>query len=398
MKILLAATQFYPEFGGIESSIYYMAKALKRLNHEPVVFTGRTRDKLPLQDEIEGIRIIRYPFIRYKNIFGIFHPLSEKSAIDKNLAGLLKKENFDAIWARHSFFICAAVRCRFKGKTVYIPAMVKKIFEENEILNLKAYLLKRIVWATVRRAQIYIVEYFERIALRQAGRVIVFSNVVKKMFRDYYKIPNERFEVIHPGVDIVKFKPALPDTALRKKLGIDKERKIFTYVGRVTKGKKVDLLLDAFSLIKGVEAVLIIVGSSPELDILKALADKLGISDRVYFTGYQRDVFSYHSISDFLVTPSDLEGFGHVYLEAMASGVPCIAFRTDYPKVRVATEEIIIDNKTGFLVDKVNASFLAEKMQEVLRLSHDDYKRMSECARQYVVNEFSWEKFVTKII
>lgn len=398
MKILLAATQFYPEFGGIESSLYYIAKTLKELNHEPVVLTARTRPDLPLEDDVEGIKVIRYPFVIFKNILGIFHPVSEKIAIDKSLANLLGKGKFDAIWARHSFFVCSAVKCGFKGKIIYIPAMVKKIFEQNELLNLKTYFLKRVVLVAVRRIQMFIVELFEKAALRKSGKIVVFSNIVRRMFCDYYKISDDKFEVIHPGVDTLKFKPSPPDFVLLERLGIRKEKKIFTYVGRVTRGKNVDLLLEAFSLIDDPDSILMIVGTSPEINKLKVLVDKLGISKKVYFVGYQKDIFLYYTISDFLVIPSDLEGFGHVYLEAMASGVPCIAFKTDYPRVRIATEEIIIDNKNGFLVEEVSPKALAERMEEALRLSTDEYKRMSEFARQYVIDEFSWEEFTARIL
>jgi len=396
MKILLAATQFYPEFGGIESSIYYIAKTLKELHHEPVILTGRSRTNLPLYENIEGMRVIRYPFLILRNIFSTLRPLCEKKAIDRKLKELLKQEEFGAIWARHPFFVCSAIKVGFKGKLIYIPAMVKRIFEENEILNLKTSLLRKLVITYVMKLRTSIVEYFERQALKVADENIVFSNIVRRMFCDYYKLSKEKIRVIYPGIDISKFKPNFADTNLLRKLNIGEKEKIFIYVGRVSRGKNVDLLLEAFSLLKNTPSVLIIVGMSNELNSLKLLSYKLGISNKVYFVGYQKDTISYYSIADFFVMPSTLEGFGHVFLEAMASGLPCIAFKTNYPKVRVATEEIIIDGKNGFLVDRVNPQSLAEKMLMVLKLSRDEYKRMSEFAHNYA-KKFSWRRFINEM-
>ena len=398
MKILLAATQFYPEFGGIESSLLYIAKTLKKLNRSSVVFTGRTRLSSPLLDEIDGVRVIRYPFRKFRNIFGILQPLFEKKAIDRNLAKLLKEEKFDAIWARHPFFICSAAKCDFKGKLIYIPAMVKGIFERNEIINFGNFSLKKFILSFVVRIKIFIVEYFEKIAIKKATKIVVFSNMVKRMFCDYYQISGDKFKVVPPGIDASKFKPSLPDNELLEKLGIKRKGKIFIYVGRVTRGKKVDLLLEAFSLMKNTQSILIIVGTSHELSGLKLLSVKLGISNRVCFVGYQKDISPYYNISDFLVIPSVLEGFGHVYLEAMACGIPCVAFKSDYPKVRVATEEIIIDGENGFLVSEITPRSLTEKMKVALDLSNDNYKKMSEFSRQYVLEKFPWEKFVDNIL
>lgn len=397
MRILVAATQFYPEFGGIESSVYYIAKALKKFNHDPVILTGKTRPHLSLSDEVEGIKVIRYPFMKFRNILGIFYPLSEKKAIDKNLSNLLKKEKFDAIWARHPFFICSATRAGFRGKLIYIPAMVKSIFEENEILNFRNFFLKKIISTPIIRMQLIIIEHLERMAIKKSFKVIVFSNLVKKLFCDYYKISEDNFEVIWPGIDPLKFKPSPANRDLLERMGI-KEEKIFIYVGRVTRGKKVDLLLEAFSLINNPNSALLIVGTSNELNYFKSLANRIGVSDRVYFIGYQKDIAPYYNISDFLVMPSTLEGFGHVYLEAMASGVPCIAFKTNYPTIRVATEEIIIDGENGFLANEATPQSLAKKMELALNLSPDSYKTMSEYSRKYCIEKYSWDQFVKNIL
>ncbi len=398
MKILIAATQFYPEFGGIESSIYHIAKTLKKNNHESVILTGKTRPDLPLRDEVEGVAVIRYQFAKVGNIFKILQPLLEKWAIDKSLSKLLKNEVFDVIWARHPSFICSAEKAGFKGELIYIPAMVKSIFEENEISYLKGNFLKKITASAVIRSTSFIIEHFEKKAIKNASKIIVFSNVVKKMFCDYYKVSDEKFRIITPGIDAEKFKPRPASTDLLQKLGVEGEKTVFIYVGRVTYGKKVDLLLEAFSLIRDERAFLIIVGGGNELSSFRALTARMGISQRVHFADYQTDTSSYYNVADFFVMPSDLEGFGHVYLEAMASGVPCIAFRTDYPRVRVATEDIIIDGKNGFLADGVSTSSLVKKMELALTLSPDDYKAMSEYSRKYCVEEYSWNKFVNSAL
>jgi glycosyltransferase involved in cell wall biosynthesis len=96
-----------------------------------------------------------------------------------------------------------------------------------------------------------------------------------------------------------------------------------------------------------------------------------------------------------LVLPSIYEGFGHVYLEAMACGLPCIGIKSNYPSIKVATEEVITNGKNGFVVPN-SASELAEKI-ETLLLDEKLRKEMGEKAREKA-ELYTWKKHVNKLL
>src|SRR3989344_2011179 len=110
MNILLAATHFFPEFGGIESSLYYMSKALRKEGHSPVILAEKSRPDLPLLDEIEGIKILRYLPMRWRGVTTVVQPFADSAIIDKELKKIIQQKNIDSIWARHPYFVCSAVK------------------------------------------------------------------------------------------------------------------------------------------------------------------------------------------------------------------------------------------------------------------------------------------------
>jgi glycosyltransferase involved in cell wall biosynthesis len=99
----------------------------------------------------------------------------------------------------------------------------------------------------------------------------------------------------------------------------------------------------------------------------------------------------YMSICDLFVMPSWDEGFGIVYLEAMAHGKPVIACRGQ------GIEDVIVDGETGLLVEPKDLESLKEAMIRLLtdrRLAED----MGRKGRQVVLSDFTWEKSAQKLL
>src|SRR5207247_4329691 len=111
-------------------------------------------------------------------------------------------------------------------------------------------------------------------------------------------------------------------------------------------------------------AKFLLVGGGPELESLRRLAARLGVTDRVIFTDQvsREDLPPYFAACDLFVLPSvsRLEAFGIVALEAMASGKTVVV--SDIPGVR----EVIEDGKEGLLADPVNPQDLAKKIRWLL--------------------------------
>ena len=131
------------------------------------------------------------------------------------------------------------------------------------------------------------------------------------------------------------------------------------YVGRLIEEKGVSNLLQALAKVK-FNYSLTIVGDGGYSNQLKKLAKELKLEDKVSFVGTQWNVHEWLKKADLFIHPCLWnEGFGITLIEAMASGVPCIAYN------RGAIPEIIQDNVNGFLVDECTVEDLATRIETV---------------------------------
>ena len=141
-------------------------------------------------------------------------------------------------------------------------------------------------------------------------------------------VPAGRIRVIPNGVDIAEHRPASAEerVRLRDELGLPAGRFLGTFVGRLHPVKDVDTLLAATASIPDLS--LVVVGDGPDRGRLEARAAQLDIGDRVIFEGQSRRVPDVLRASDAFVLSSHGEGMSNALLEAMASGLPCLASRS----------------------------------------------------------------------
>lgn len=149
--------------------------------------------------------------------------------------------------------------------------------------------------------------------------------------------------------------------------------KIVLAVGRLTKVKGFDLLLEAWAKVcqKNQGWILRIVGDGEERENLQNLANHLCISDRVDFVGKVDDVAEYYKTSSFLCLSSRNEGLPMVMLEAQAFGLPIVAFDCD-----TGPAEIIEHGKNGYLVENQNVDLLIFSLLKLIYLDSGDYEVM----------------------
>lgn len=146
-------------------------------------------------------------------------------------------------------------------------------------------------------------------------------------------------------------------------------------VGSISFNKGYDLLIDALSQVSHLEWHIDIYGKGNPA-YLTDKARKLGIpSKRLKFKGVSNNIEDEYLTADFLILPSRSEGFGMVLIEAMAYGLPCIAF--DCPN---GPRHIIQDNINGFLVEPENPNALAAAIERMLKLSTTEKENFSNNA------------------
>lgn len=138
-------------------------------------------------------------------------------------------------------------------------------------------------------------------------------------------LSRDKLCVIPNGVDAERFANAVP--ADLSPMGIPGGAWTLVTVGRLTPQKGQDVLLEAVAPLMGdhPDLHLLIIGEGPERARLAQLATTLGVSDRVHLPGWQADVPGILKSSRAFVLPSRWEGMPNALLEAMASGLPCIA-------------------------------------------------------------------------
>ncbi len=141
-----------------------------------------------------------------------------------------------------------------------------------------------------------------------------------------------------------------------------KKEKIILNVGRNVKQKNQLELLEIFSKLKNAEDWnLLIIGEGPlrETLILKSL--ELGIENRTKFLEFQSDIDSYYEKSSIFAFTSIYEGFPNALVEAMAHGIPCIAY--DCP---TGPSELINHGESGYLVRLYDQLEYIEKLQQLI--------------------------------
>jgi len=192
-----------------------------------------------------------------------------------------------------------------------------------------------------------------------------------------------------PSVDIDRFKPRNPDSELLVKHCLGQTDKIILFVGGLDQAhyfKGISYLLRALAAkeLSGVKAV--IVGRGNMREEYERLAEKIGLSGRVIFSGGVSEINlpKYYNLVDAFVFPSvdKSEAFGIAALEAMSSGVPVVA--SDLPGVCT----IVRDGETGYRSEPRNISSLVDRLAKLLN-NDDSRRKFGENARKMAVEEYS---------
>ena len=169
-------------------------------------------------------------------------------------------------------------------------------------------------------------------AVRRADRIITDSEYSKRDIQRFFKAEDDRLDVIYPGVDqsIRKNVDSVKLCEVKSRLGIVSPYLIYTGIYKLRKNHAG--LLRAFKTFvdRGGDAQLVIAGPMEDgSEMLRRLAQDLGVADRVVFTGFVEDgdLPALYSGASVYACPSLYEGFGFTVLEAMACGVPVVCSR-----------------------------------------------------------------------
>jgi phosphatidylinositol alpha-1,6-mannosyltransferase len=171
--------------------------------------------------------------------------------------------------------------------------------------------------------------------------------------------------VLNPSVDIERFSLDVSGTPIREEFGLG-GRFVVLFLSRLVKRKGADILLRAVAAMKN--TVLLVGGDGPERASLERLASELEIADRVIFAGFvpEERMPEYFAAADVFCMPCtdrygglDTEGFGVVYIEAAATGIPCVAGNCG------GSVEAVENGVTGIVLDDPSPRTVAIALVEL---------------------------------
>ena len=230
--------------------------------------------------------------------------------------------------------------------------------------------------------------YLSRAAALREDAQIAVSAAVKRAHTECGRIPRGRFVTVLNGVDDERLVPGADRASVRRELGLSDDAIVCLNIGSLTKQKNRCNLLDATARLSDIEALrVLVVGSGPEKEDLEALAGELGLSGRVLFLGQRLDVPDLLAASDIFVLSSDWEGLPITILEAMATGVPCVATAVG------GVPEELTDGVSGLIVEPGLPGALADAIRALAR-DPELRTRIASAARDEFERRFRAEQMV----
>lgn len=243
----------------------------------------------------------------------------------------------------------------------------------------------------------------EKRVLARADRIIAATLAEQTQLQFLYKANRRKITIIPPGVDTSHFYP-IPTDEAREFIGVDPDRRLILFVGRIEPLKGLDTLIKAMSCQRTTDlgqVTLAVIGGDPdvssqemtaEMARIQQLCDELSMGRMVAFLGKraQETLPYYYSAADVLVMPSHYESFGMVALEAMACGTPVIASQVG------GLAFLVKDGETGFHVPDQDPEALCDKLLILLRDPHPR-ETMGLCAAEYA-KDYAWANVASRMM
>jgi glycosyltransferase involved in cell wall biosynthesis len=252
-----------------------------------------------------------------------------------------------------------------RRKTVPYVASIKGVIAD-ELTNERG----------VVRGMLRIQAACERLAVRRADVVVSTSRYSRARIVEAYGVPVAKVVIVPELIDL----PAW-ETETRPQGGTEADPPAILTVAHMYPRKNLGLLLKAFARLRdaGVAFQGWIVGNGPSRQVWERLRDSLALQDRVTFLGTlsRRQLVERYRRAAIFCLPSRQEGFGIVFLEAMACGKPVVAARAG------AVPETVADGECGLLLDPDDPEALARALTALLR-DPDLRQEMGEAGRRMV--------------
>lgn len=361
MKILIINSEYPPIGGGAGNASANIAARFAHLGHEIAVITSRF-GKLPHLEQHQNLTLHRIPSLRRKQ---------DRSGPFEQLIFLLSA----SIWTLGIVprFKPNATLAFFGVPSGAIAWLLKKVFGVPYIISLRGGDVPGFRPYDFQRYH-KILAPLLRLIWKDASVVVANSNGLRQLANIF----DARFEIpiIPNGVDLQEYATEVRTWSPPRLLS----------VGRLVHQKGLDLALRALAQLKDLEWEWCIAGDGPQINVLRSLANELGIQNRISFPGWRShaELVECYKGSNLFLFPSRHEGMPNVVLEAMASGLPVIASRI------AGNEELVVDGETGLLFPSEDVEALCVALRTLLT-DASQRQIMGNASRRRVEALYSWE-------
>ncbi|WP_189337912.1 glycosyltransferase family 4 protein [Photobacterium sanguinicancri] len=221
-------------------------------------------------------------------------------------------------------------------------------------------------------------------------KVICISNMVKQDILTHFTITEDKLVTIYNGINSNQFTPAWGEEQrqLRQELGLPQDKRILIFVGSGFERKGVKEAIQAVAKTNE-DTLLLVVGKEKKIKFYQALAEQLGVNERVYFMGVRTDVAKLMAASDLLLHPAHYEPFGNVVLEAMAAGLGVIV--SDF----VGAKDLVEPNQNGFICEAFSADSIVDSLakcetqSQLQQLGHNARHTAQQFTIERMVNDMT---------
>lgn len=358
---------------GVGNTARLLAKSLVKKNCRVNVITTKCKEhkNLPSREikNKENIYRIKVPSTErlYLSFIGPFFASKNKikqdviHAMDPRSAPFIRK-NKSKLIVNISDYVTASVPLNPFKKYPWIVRNPRKRYIYNNFCNL-----------------------IEHISYKRADKVIANSDFASERVSNHFKIPKNKMVTIKKGIDLNEFKE-------KKQKDVD-----LLVVGGNLESKGVEELIKTTYILKKEfkDIKIVLIGKSPKSYVcyLKKLIKKLNVERNVLILTSigRKETIDYFLRTKIFVLLSRREALGQVLMEAMACKIPVVAAREG------GIPEVVINNKTGFLVNPHNTKEVAEKISLLLNnkkladsLGREGYKRV----KKYFTSEIMAKKYI----
>ncbi len=309
MKILITTDLYTTETNGVVTSVKNLYAELKSKGHDVRILTLSDTVRSHKDGEVYYIRSV--PFAIYPDVR---MPISFRHRLIRELIEWCP----DVIHSQCEFFTFQFAKRIAKKTGAPLVHTYHTMYEQYVTYVIPSKRLgKKLVRVFIKRR------------LRKAEKVIAPTRKVEASLQSY-GMKND-IEVIPTGISIDQHKNRMDEKERlekRRALGFADDDIIMLNLGRLGTEKNIDELLKLYSIAvtRNDRLKFLIVGDGPAKEELEKCAEKLGISDRVVFTGMVKpeEVQQYYQLGDLFVSASTSETQGLTYIEAAANGLPLL--------------------------------------------------------------------------